>query len=71
MAEPRDDRVELTDLDVITRYSLAGRTATADREDLIAALRSDLAWLEEGRRPRSAPAKKTAAAKKPAARRSR
>jgi hypothetical protein len=66
MAEPREDRVELTDLDVITRYSLAVRAATADREDLIEALRSDLAWLEEGRRTR--PATRTAApARKPAA----
>jgi hypothetical protein len=62
MADPRDDRVELTDLDVITRYSLAVRAATADREELIAALRSDLDWLEDGRRSR--PAKKAAAAKK-------
>jgi hypothetical protein len=67
-----DDRVELTDLDVITRYSLAVRAATADRADLIAALRSDLAWLEGGRRPaRRSPAAKKTAAKKTAARRSR
>jgi hypothetical protein len=75
MAES-DDRVELTDLDVITRYSLAVRAATADRDELIAALRSDLAWLEGGRRPaRRAPAKKVAAgkttARKAAPRRSR
>jgi hypothetical protein len=67
-----DDRVELTDLDVITRYSLAVRAATADRDELIAALRSDLAWLEGGRRPaRRTPAAKKTAAKKTAARRSR
>jgi hypothetical protein len=56
------------------------RTATADRDDLIAALRSDLAWLEGGRRPSSrrtssgADARQTAAkktAKKTAARRAR
>ena len=41
-----DERIELTDLDVIARYSLAVRAATADRDDLIAALRSDLEWLE-------------------------
>jgi hypothetical protein len=69
-----NDRVDLTDLDVITRYSLAVRAATADRSELIAALRSDLDWLEAGRRSasrssstpsRSGPATKTAA--KPAA----
>lgn len=60
-----DDRVELTDLDVITRFSLAVRTATADRDELIEALRSDLAWLESGRpagtTTRRAPARKAAA----------
>jgi hypothetical protein len=83
MADPRDDRIELTDLDVITRYSLAVRAATAEREELIAALQSDLAWLEQGRRPRPAAAtprrtatktsaaKKTPAAKKTTGRRSR
>lgn len=75
MAEPRDDRVELTELDVITRYSLAVRAATADRDELIEALRSDLAWLEDGHRSRTAaPAKKTARGatpRKTAARRSR
>jgi hypothetical protein len=44
-----DDRVDLTELDVITRYSLAVRTATADRAELVAALRADLEWLEGGR----------------------
>src|SRR5438874_1135685 len=52
MAET-DDRVELTDLDVIARYSLAVRTATADRNELIAALRSDLDWLEGSSRRRA------------------
>jgi len=62
-----NDRVELTELDVITRFSLAVRTATADRDEVIAALRSDLAWLEGGRprstaaspAPRRAPAART------------
>src|SRR5882724_6013956 len=46
------DRVELTDLDVFSRYSLAVRHATADRDELVATLRADLAWLEDtGRRP--------------------
>jgi hypothetical protein len=48
------DPVQLTDLDVITRYSIAVRAATADRDELLATLRADLAWLERGR-PRSAP----------------
>lgn len=43
------DSVQLTDLDVIARYSIAVRSATADRDDLIAALRADLSWLEHGR----------------------
>ncbi|HVU72642.1 MAG TPA: hypothetical protein VHE83_06760 [Mycobacteriales bacterium] len=41
-----NDRVALTDLGVISRYSLALRTAEADRADVIALLRADLAWLE-------------------------
>lgn len=61
------DRVELTELDVITRYSLAVRSATADRSELVAALRADLAWLESGRARRAAPARKSAAAAKTAA----
>ncbi len=46
------DQVQLTDLDIITRYSIAVRSATADRDELLATLRADLAWLERGR-PRS------------------
>jgi len=53
VAASDDDRIELTDLDVITRYSLAVRSATAPREELIAALRDDLAWLEGSARGRS------------------
>jgi len=71
MSDP-GDRVDLTELDVITRYSLAVRSATADRDELIAALRSDLAWLESTGRPRAtaAPraARKTAAKRAPASR---
>jgi hypothetical protein len=73
-----DDRVELTELDVITRYSLAVRSATAAREELITALRADLAWLEGGRSRRrttstatATAGKKATAAKKTAAGRSR
>jgi len=51
-ADADDDRIELTELDVITRYSLAVRSATAPREELIAALRDDLAWLESSGRGR-------------------
>ncbi|HET6911334.1 MAG TPA: hypothetical protein VFH54_18550 [Mycobacteriales bacterium] len=70
MAES-DDRVELTDLDVITRYSLAVRAASADRAELIATLRADLAWLEGGRRstpaePPARPARQAPARPAPA-----
>jgi hypothetical protein len=73
-APPSGDRVELTDLEVIQRWSLAVRGATADRAEVVAALRADLAWLERGRSPRpastpSAPRRtapaKSAPAKKP------
>lgn len=53
-----NDRIALTDLGVISRYSLALRTAEADRADVIAVLRADLAWLEgepEPAEPRKAP----------------
>lgn len=39
------DDVQLTDLEVIQRFSLAVRGSTAPRADVIAALESDLAWL--------------------------
>ncbi|HVE63708.1 MAG TPA: hypothetical protein VNB94_07900 [Mycobacteriales bacterium] len=48
--------VRLTDLEVIQRYSIAVRGETADRSDLVAALRSDLTWLEGGARTRRAAA---------------
>jgi hypothetical protein len=48
-----DDDVQLTDLAVIQRYSLAVRGATASRGDLVAALQADLDWLTSGRRPAS------------------
>jgi len=50
MASADSDRVDLTELDVITRYSLAVRHGSAERSELIDALRADLAWLEGGRR---------------------
>ncbi|HVV76259.1 MAG TPA: hypothetical protein VHC43_09510 [Mycobacteriales bacterium] len=43
------DPVQLTDLDVIARYSIAVRSATADRDELLETLRADVAWLERGR----------------------
>jgi outer membrane biosynthesis protein TonB len=42
------DSVQLTDLDVIIRYSIAVRSAAADRDELIETLRADLDWLEQG-----------------------
>src|SRR3954452_24548009 len=63
MADP-DNRVELTDLDVISRYSLAVRAATADRNELIATLRADLDWLQGGRTRRT-PAASTPARSAP------
>jgi hypothetical protein len=40
-----DDDVQLTDLEVITEFSLAVRGATAPRAAVIAALEADLAYL--------------------------
>ncbi len=42
------DDVQLTDLEVIQRYSLAVRGATASRAELIEALQADLDWLGGG-----------------------
>lgn len=44
-----DDDVQLPDLEVISRYSLAVRAATAPRDEVVAALEADLAWLRETR----------------------
>ena len=44
------DDVQLTDLEVIQKYSLAVRGATASRADLVAALESDLVFLTGSRR---------------------
>jgi hypothetical protein len=60
------DSVQLTDLDVIAKYSIAVRSATADRDELIAALRADLSWLEHGR-TRSATSFRSSAAAEDAA----
>ena len=65
------DDVQLTDLEVIQRYSLAVRGATASRDELVAALQADLDWLRGGRRPaagKGAPARSAekAPAKAPA-----
>ncbi len=67
--------VRLTDLEVIQRYSIAVRGETAERDELMATLRADLAWLQGSGGRRGAtddvtPAKARAAAKrvtKPAA----
>ncbi|MCU1672529.1 MAG: hypothetical protein JWN77_642 [Frankiales bacterium] len=55
------DDVQLPDLQVIQRYSLAVRGATAPRADVIAALEADLAWLGAGKSgpTKKAPAKKS------------
>ena len=50
------DDVQLTDLQVIQQFSLAVRGATADREQVVAALEADLAYLKGARK---APAKTT------------
>jgi hypothetical protein len=56
--------VQLPDLQVIQRYSLAVRGATAPVSDVIDALQSDLAWLTGGARRRTAtPSKPSAPAK--------
>ena len=39
-----DDDVQLTDLEVIQRFSLAIRAATGSRAEVVAALQADLAY---------------------------
>lgn len=52
------DDVSLPDLEIISRFSLAVRAATAPRAEVIAALESDLAWLRGSTPPtRRAPRK--------------
>ena len=56
------DDVQLTDLQVIQRFSIAVRGAVASRDDLIATLTADLEWLRgTGGRRTVAPAKKAPA----------
>ena len=62
------DDVRLTDLEVIQRYSIAVRGETADRAELLDALRADLAFLEGARAAKAATGSATKAAAKPAAR---
>lgn len=45
----RAEEVDLTDLEIIRRYSLAVRQDTADRSELLAVLRADLDRLERDR----------------------
>ena len=66
------DDVQLPDLEVISRFSLAVRTPTAPREEVVAALRADLEWLTSGARsaPAAAPTRRAPvrrAPRKPAA----
>jgi hypothetical protein len=63
------DDVQLPDLEVIALYSLAVRAATAPREEVIAALEADLAWLTAGRPARRPSTQATAAAPAPSRRR--
>lgn len=58
------DDVQLTDLEVIQRYSLAVRGASASRAELITALQADLDWLKGGRRSPAKATPESAAAKK-------
>ena len=65
------DDVQLPDLEVIARFSLALRVATAPREEVIEALQIDLAWLTAERpasdsRAAAAPARRRRAPRKPA-----
>lgn len=56
--EPASDAVDLTGLEVIRRYSLAVRQATANREELVAVLNADLQRLRGGASRPSPTAKK-------------
>ena len=60
-----DDDVLLPDLQVIQRYSLAVRGATAPHADVVAALQADLDWLTGGGRRRPAAASSSASVKAP------
>ncbi|MEO6205079.1 MAG: hypothetical protein ABIO67_06835 [Mycobacteriales bacterium] len=61
------DDVQLTDLKVIQRYSIAVRGAVASRDEVIATLTADLEWLRGGGRRRTpAAAAPTKVAKAPA-----
>jgi hypothetical protein len=48
-----NDPIDLTDLEVISRFSLALRRSTASRADVVAALEADLTALTGGRRTAS------------------
>src|SRR4051812_10054854 len=63
---PSGDDVNLPDLQVIQRYSLAVRGATAPRDDVISALQADLAWLTGSTRRTTPSAVPTASATAPA-----
>ena len=61
------DDVRLTDLEVIQQYSLAVRGETADRAELLAALKADVAWLEGTRRTATRATAPKPVVRKPAA----
>ena len=61
------DDIRLTDLEVIQRWSIAVRGETADRAEVVAALRADLAWIEGGRRTKAAKPAEASPAPTPAA----
>lgn len=63
---PPGEPVALADLETVTRYSLALRTASAPRDELVDVLRRDLAWLTGGA---PEPARVARAPRRPAARR--
>lgn len=49
------DLVDLADLDVISQYSLAVRTASVERAELLQVLEADLAWLRSTQPPPPSP----------------
>ena len=67
-----ENDVQLTDLEVIQQFSLAVRGATAPRDQVIAALESDLAYLRapakatSTNKPAGKPTSKAPAKKAPA-----
>ena len=67
MAAPAPDKVTLTDLEIISRYSLAVGTNEVDRDELMTVLREDLAWLEDAAASAATPPARRRASAAPAA----